>query len=75
MIIYQDFFIVFFYINEGIIYSYINCRPKNISYNNNHIYFYCEVSKKTVFDLIFHLREAEEKCFITAYKLNIPDFM
>jgi ATP-dependent protease ClpP protease subunit len=38
---------------------------------NNHIYFYSEIDRKTVQSLVKLVREAEEYCFITAFKLSI----
>ena len=38
---------------------------------NNHIYFYSEVDRKSIQTLIKHIREAEEYCYITAFKLSV----
>jgi len=47
---------------------------------NNHIYFYSEIDRKSVSSLVKLIREAEEYCFLTAFKLtiepsNIPIFL
>jgi ATP-dependent protease ClpP protease subunit len=38
---------------------------------NNHIYFYSEVDRKSIQTLIKHIREAEEYCYTTSFKLSI----
>jgi ATP-dependent protease ClpP protease subunit len=38
---------------------------------NNHIYFYSEVDRKSIQSLIKLIREAEEYCYTTAFKLSI----
>lgn len=43
----------------------------NITRENNHIYFYSDIDKTTIFKLISLIREAEEYCFLNSYKLNI----
>jgi len=44
----------------------------NISRENNHIYFYSEIDRNTIFKLIgFIIREAEEYCILNSYKLNV----
>ena len=42
-----------------------------IERDNNHIYFYSEVDRETIFDLIMLIREAEEESIITSFKLKI----
>lgn len=47
---------------------------------NNHVYFYSEIDRKSVGTLVKLIREAEEYCFLTAFKLtidtsNIPIFL
>ena len=44
---------------------------KNIKRTNNHIYFYSEVTRETIFDLIMHIKDAEEENLITSIKLHI----
>lgn len=39
----------------------------------NHIYFHSEVSRDSIFELTSLIREAEEECVLTAFKLNIED--
>lgn len=51
---------------------------KNIKRKNNHIYFYSEVTRETIFELIMYIKEAEEENLITALKLHldtIPIFL
>lgn len=51
---------------------------KNIKRKNNHIYFYSEVTRETIFELIMHIKDAEEENLITALKLHldtIPIFL
>jgi ATP-dependent Clp endopeptidase proteolytic subunit ClpP len=51
---------------------------KKIKRNNNHIYFYSEVDRESIFELIMHIKDAEEENTITAFKLhidNIPIFL
>ena len=38
---------------------------------NNHIYFYSEVDRKSIQSLIKVIREAEEYCYTTTFKLSI----
>jgi ATP-dependent protease ClpP protease subunit len=38
---------------------------------NNHIYFYSEVDRKSIQSLIKVMREAEEYCYTTSFKLSI----
>ena len=45
---------------------------KNISRHDNHIYFHCGITTKTIYQLTTLIREAEEKCYLSAFKLNIP---
>ena len=51
---------------------------KNIKRKNNHIYFYSEVTRETIFELIMHIKDAEEENLITSLKLHldtIPIFL
>ena len=51
---------------------------KNIKRKNNHIYFYSEVTRETIFELIMYIKEAEEENLITSLKLHldtIPIFL
>lgn len=43
----------------------------NIKRINNHIYFYSEVTRETIFDLIMHIKAAEEENIMTSIKLHI----
>jgi len=43
----------------------------NITRENNHIYFYSEIDRNTIFKLNAFIREAEEYCIINSYKFNI----
>ena len=44
---------------------------------NNHIYFYSEIDRKSIQSLVKLIREAEEYCYVTAYKLlvDVPIFL
>jgi ATP-dependent Clp endopeptidase proteolytic subunit ClpP len=46
---------------------------KKIERDNNHIYFYSEVDRESIYDLCALIREAEEECILTSLKLNIDD--
>jgi ATP-dependent protease ClpP protease subunit len=43
----------------------------NITRENNHIYFYSDIDDSSIYTLNVKLREAEEFCFMTAFRLNI----
>jgi ATP-dependent protease ClpP protease subunit len=38
---------------------------------NNHVYFYSEIDRKSINNLVKLIREAEEYCFSTSFKLTI----
>jgi ATP-dependent Clp protease protease subunit len=40
---------------------------------NNHIYFYTEIDRKSISNLNFFIREAEEYCIITSLRLRIDE--
>lgn len=40
---------------------------------NNHIYFYTEIDRKSISNLIFFIREAEEYCIVTSLRLRIDE--
>jgi ATP-dependent Clp endopeptidase proteolytic subunit ClpP len=46
---------------------------KKIERDNNHIYFYSEVDRESIYELIMHIKEAEEESIITSYKLNLDE--
>ena len=46
-------------------------NESNITRENNHIYFYSEIDRNTIFKLNNFIREAEEYCILNSYKLNI----
>jgi len=48
-------------------------KDTKIERDNNHIYFYSEVDRETIFDLIMLIREAEEESVMTSFKLNIDE--
>lgn len=51
-----------------------NAKPaktEKIEKYDNHVYFYSEVSRESIFDLNMLLKEVEEENIITANKLNI----
>ena len=43
----------------------------NITRENNHIYFYSDIDQASIYTLNVQLREAEEYCYMTAFRLNI----
>ena len=43
----------------------------NITRENNHIYFYSDIDQASIYKLNVQLREAEEYCYMTAFRLNI----
>jgi ATP-dependent protease ClpP protease subunit len=43
----------------------------NITIENNHVYFYSDITRNTIFKLLKFIREAEEYCVVHSYKLNI----
>lgn len=46
---------------------------RKIERDNNHIYFYSEVDRESIFDLIMLIKEAEEDNILTSFKLNIDE--
>ncbi len=40
---------------------------------NNHIYFYTEIDRKSISNLNFFIREAEEYCIVTSLRLRIDE--
>jgi ATP-dependent Clp endopeptidase proteolytic subunit ClpP len=44
---------------------------KKIKRNNNHIYFYSEVDRESIFDLIILIKDVEEENIIMAHKFHI----
>ena len=42
---------------------------------NNNVYFYAEITRETISKLNVLLREAEEYCILTSYKLKIEFFL
>jgi len=42
-----------------------------IERDNNHIYFYSEVDRESIYELTMLIKEAEEESIITSHKLNI----
>ena len=44
---------------------------KKIERDNNHIYFYSEVNRDSIFELSTLIREAEEESILTSHKLSI----
>ena len=46
-------------------------EESNIYRENNHIYFYSEINRKTIQNLVKLIREAEEYCILTSYKLTV----
>jgi ATP-dependent Clp endopeptidase proteolytic subunit ClpP len=48
-------------------------RDEKIERDNNHIYFHSEVNRDSIFELCNLIREAEEECVFTSFKLNIEE--
>lgn len=46
---------------------------KKIDRELNHIYFYSEVNRESIYDLIALIREAQEECCLTQLKMNIEE--
>jgi ATP-dependent Clp protease protease subunit len=42
-----------------------------INRDNNHVYFYSEIDRTTIFKLLGAIREAEEYCVLNSYKLRV----
>tara|TARA_Y100000816_G_scaffold288619_2_gene273512 strand:- start:54 stop:707 length:654 start_codon:yes stop_codon:yes gene_type:complete len=47
-------------------------KNQKISREDNHVYFHAEVNRGNIFDLIKHLREGQEHCFIMQFKYSLP---
>jgi len=48
-------------------------KESKIERDNNHIYFYSEVDRDSIYDLSVLIREAEEESILTSLKLNIDE--
>ena len=49
-------------------------KPESkISCDKNHIYFYSEIDRNTVYDLIGHIRTAEEFCVVNALRMSLDE--
>jgi ATP-dependent Clp endopeptidase proteolytic subunit ClpP len=46
---------------------------EKIERDNNHIYFYSEVNRDSIYDLIMLIKEAEEESILTSLKLKIDE--
>ena len=46
---------------------------QKITRENNHIFFYSEVDRKSIFELVALIRKAEEECIITAFKYHLDE--
>jgi len=46
---------------------------KKIERENNHIYFYSEVDRESIYELGILLKEAEEESIFTSYKMNMDE--
>jgi ATP-dependent Clp endopeptidase proteolytic subunit ClpP len=44
-----------------------------IERDNNHIYFYSEVNRESIYDLCTLIKEAEEESILLSYKLNLEE--
>jgi len=48
-------------------------NEKKIERDCNHIYFYCEIDRESIYDLSVLIKESEEENIMTSLKLKIPD--
>lgn len=48
-----------------------DAEDTQINRDNNHVYFYSEIDRNTIFKLLGAIREAEEYCVLNSYKLRI----
>jgi ATP-dependent protease ClpP protease subunit len=46
---------------------------RKIERDCNHIYFYCEIDRESIYDLSVLIKESEEENILTSLKLNISD--
>ena len=46
---------------------------RKIERDCNHIYFYCEIDRESIYDLSVFIKESEEENILTSLKLNISD--
>lgn len=46
---------------------------QKISRENNHVYFHAEVNRGTIFQVIIHLRAAEEACILMNHRYSTTD--
>jgi ATP-dependent Clp endopeptidase proteolytic subunit ClpP len=51
----------------------LSSRDEKIERYDNHIYFYSEVSRDSIFELNVLIKEVEEENILTAHKLNIEE--
>jgi len=50
-----------------------NNDDRKIERDCNHIYFYCEIDRESIYDLSVLIKESEEENILTSLKLNISD--
>jgi len=50
-----------------------DCYKFDISCENNHVYFYCDVTRSSVYKLMTCIHEARDYSVITSMKLNIEE--
>jgi len=48
-------------------------NEKKIERDCNHIYFYCEIDRESIYDLSVLIKESEEENIMTSFKLKIAD--
>ena len=49
-------------------------KPESkISRDRNHVYFYSDIDRDSVYELITHIRDAEEFCIINALRMSLPE--
>ena len=53
--------------------EYEDKKKTRIEREFNHIYFYSEVNRESIYELIFLIREAQEECLLTQLKMNVDD--
>lgn len=50
-----------------------NKDNQKICRENNHVYFHAEVNRGTIFDLIGHIRAAQESCMVMQFRYGVEE--
>jgi ATP-dependent Clp endopeptidase proteolytic subunit ClpP len=50
-----------------------NNNDTKVERDNNHVYFYSEVNRESIYELCTLIKEAEEESILVSYKLNIDE--